>query len=354
MRKLLLATLLIAAPRVGRADAASASTTSRAWPTSTEPALSPDGNALVYTVSTANLAEDKTQSDLWRVGYDGQRPRPPDQHAQAQRIASAVVAGWQVDRVPVRSRRRRREDPGLDDARHAAARRASLTKFAEGVDDFVWSPDGKRLALIARDPERPAGTPKPKNPPPIVTERYQFREDGVGYLDHRRKHLYVFDIASGKADLLTPGAHDEQLPAWSPDGAPDRLRDQARRRSRPAPQLRHLRDRAEGRRAGTPAHHVHRLRPRSVLGNAPDLESGQHAHRLPAQRRGQVDLLRAVAAGRRRCCDRRRAHSRADRPLLHQAALGAGRPQHLRAGRAAAASPICRASTCRQRQGDAS
>src|SRR5688572_30323329 len=37
----------------------------------TEPALSPDGGAVVYTVSTASLAEDKTQSDLWRVGYDG-------------------------------------------------------------------------------------------------------------------------------------------------------------------------------------------------------------------------------------------------------------------------------------------
>ncbi|MGH8028027.1 MAG: S9 family peptidase, partial [Pseudoxanthomonas sp.] len=31
-------------------------------------------------------------------------------------------------------------------------------------------------------------------------------------------HLYLFDIASGKAQPLTTGAHDEQLPAWSPDG----------------------------------------------------------------------------------------------------------------------------------------
>ncbi len=74
------------------------------------------------------------------------------------------------------------------------------------------------MAVIAIDPEFPPGTEKPKNPPPIVTERYQFKEDGAGYLGDRRKHLYLFDIASGKAELLTPGAHDEQLPAWSPDG----------------------------------------------------------------------------------------------------------------------------------------
>ncbi|MCB1579190.1 MAG: S9 family peptidase, partial [Xanthomonadales bacterium] len=93
-----------------------------------------------------------------------------------------------------------------------------LTDFADGVEDFVWSPDAKQLAVIAIDPEFPADAEKPKNPPPIVTERYQFKEDGAGYLDARRKHLYLFDIASGKAELLTPGAHDEQLPAWSPDG----------------------------------------------------------------------------------------------------------------------------------------
>jgi len=36
-----------------------------------EPVLSPDGNAIVYTVSTANLERDEPQSDLWRVRYDG-------------------------------------------------------------------------------------------------------------------------------------------------------------------------------------------------------------------------------------------------------------------------------------------
>src|SRR4030095_2557111 len=83
---------------------------------------------------------------------------------------------------------------------------------------FVWSPDGRRVAVIAWDPERPVGSPKPKKPPPIVTDRYQFKEDITGYLTARRKHLYVVDVATGTATLLTPGQHDEQLPSWSPDG----------------------------------------------------------------------------------------------------------------------------------------
>ena len=37
-----------------------------------EPAFAPDGESIVYTVTVTNATEDKQQSDLWRVGYDGQ------------------------------------------------------------------------------------------------------------------------------------------------------------------------------------------------------------------------------------------------------------------------------------------
>ncbi len=38
-----------------------------------EPALTRDGNWLAYVVGTANTEADHSQSDLWRVRYDGSR-----------------------------------------------------------------------------------------------------------------------------------------------------------------------------------------------------------------------------------------------------------------------------------------
>ena len=195
----------------------------------TEPVFSPDGQSIVYTVTTANTAADQPQSDLWRVRYDGSD--------RVQLTHTATASEWRPQfsrdgRSLAFLSDRKADTTGTDDASDSGndgrtqvwmmpaggGEARALTNFPDGVEDFALSPDGTRLAVLAFDPELQPGATKPKNPPPIVTDRFQFKDDDSGFLGGRRKHLYLFDIGSGKASLLTPGAHDETLPAWSPDG----------------------------------------------------------------------------------------------------------------------------------------
>jgi Tol biopolymer transport system component len=51
-----------------------------------------------------------------------------------------------------------------------------------------------------------------------VIDRLYFKDDEVGYLDRRRTHLYVLDVATKKMTQVTSGDYDDSQPAWSPDG----------------------------------------------------------------------------------------------------------------------------------------
>lgn len=182
-----------------------------------EPEFSPDGEFVAYTVTTTDVAADKRSSDLWRVRYDGRdRVRLTQTPAADESRPTWSPDGRTLAFLSDRGGEDAKSQVWAMPAGGGEARR--LTDLPAGVEDYAWSPDGTRLAVIAWDPERPPGTEKPKNPPPIVIDRFWFKQDVTGYLGNRRQHLYVVDIASGRAELMTPGAHDEYLPAWSPDG----------------------------------------------------------------------------------------------------------------------------------------
>jgi dipeptidyl aminopeptidase/acylaminoacyl peptidase len=97
-----------------------------------------------------------------------------------------------------------------------------VTDLPGGISDYAWAPDGRRLALIAADPPAdslPTGADSgQRRPRPVVVDRFVFKSDGSGFLGSGRDHLYLFDLATRRAELVTPGAYDEAAPSWSPDG----------------------------------------------------------------------------------------------------------------------------------------
>ena len=184
--------------------------------TVSDPAFHPDGKRVVYSVDETNYKRDATMSDLWRVDIDGK--------TSAKRLTQTDSNEWH----PTYSSDGRHiyflADYGNDEITQvwqmpaAGGKAKVITRFAQGVEDYDLSPDGKQLAVIVKDSELQAGEQKPLHPKPIVTTRFQFKEDVTGYLDDRRLHIYLVQTADGSSIQLTQGEHDEYLPAFSPDG----------------------------------------------------------------------------------------------------------------------------------------
>jgi dipeptidyl aminopeptidase/acylaminoacyl peptidase len=192
-----------------------------------QPELSSDGQWIAYAVRTRMLKEDKNEQRLWAVSIHGGDPLP----LTAEGVSSSH-ARWSPDGKYLSflsARNGGKSQVWLLDRRGGEAVR--LTDIAQGVDDFEWSPDSSRLVLMLRDPKpedldaakekdkpAPATPPKPKTPPPFVIDRLQFKRDTVGYLDRRRTHLFVFNVAAKTTTQITSGDFDDSEPAWSPDG----------------------------------------------------------------------------------------------------------------------------------------
>ncbi|HJY40869.1 MAG TPA: hypothetical protein VJ303_06530, partial [Steroidobacteraceae bacterium] len=183
-----------------------------------DPQVSPDGDWVAYTVRTTDPIKDKRRAHLWMSSWDGSRQLQLTQSEHSEHTPRWSPDGKYISFITARGGDEEPEQVWLLDRSGGEA--SPLTGFNGDVVDYAWSPDGKRLALVVadEDPNKKKKGEEDKTPPSIVIDRYYFKEDETGYLGNQRQHLYVFDVATRKAEMLTPGRYDEGWPSWSPDG----------------------------------------------------------------------------------------------------------------------------------------
>ena len=193
-----------------------------------DPQWSPEARWVAYTVKTPLLKDDKNEERIWMVPAAGGAPL-----ALTSEGVSSSHPRWSPDGnylAFLSARSGGKQQVWLLNRLGGEAQR--LTDTPQDVSDFAWSPDSRRLVLVLRDAspeELEAAKEKdkdkdkdakkePKTPRPWVIDRLQFKRDIVGYLDRRRTHLYLCDLASKSLTQLTSGDYDDSEPAWSPDG----------------------------------------------------------------------------------------------------------------------------------------
>lgn len=184
------------------------------------PQVSPDGSRIAYTVGTTDYDTNSSETRVWLVDRDDGDPVP-----MTGKGSSASSPRWSPDGRHLSFLSARKEDKAqvwvLDLVNGGEARQ--LTEVDEGVSDYEWAPNGKRLVLVLHDP-KPEKDPGPKTrsgadiPEPWVIDRLQFKQDYAGYLDRRRDHLYTWDLGTGTLVQITSGDFDDSQPVWSPDG----------------------------------------------------------------------------------------------------------------------------------------
>jgi dipeptidyl aminopeptidase/acylaminoacyl peptidase len=184
-----------------------------------EPNISPDGNLIAYVVKTADMEKDKLPGNLWLAKWDGSENR-----ALTFGNKGASHPRWSPDGKWIAFLSGHEDEDETDQLLIlpiGGGEAEKLTNLKGNVDDFAWSPDSKRVVLVVHDPDAREPEKKKKEKktvPPIVIDRFQFKQDIDGYLTNRYSHLQLLDLTNRKLQSLTSGKHDDVLPAWSPDG----------------------------------------------------------------------------------------------------------------------------------------
>ncbi len=189
-----------------------------------DPQRSPDGQWVAYTLSTIDAEKDRRNTDVWMVKWDGseqlQLTSSPDNESSPRWSPDNKYLAFVASRGTEEERRRGGQIWLLNRAGGEAQR---VSDFKGGVSDIQWSPDSTRIAFVANDVD-PADEPeklegwKRKTAPPIVIDRYHFKQDRSGYLKHLYNHIAIFDIATKETKVITKGNVNDGSPSWSPDG----------------------------------------------------------------------------------------------------------------------------------------
>jgi len=189
-----------------------------------DPQRSPDGVWVAYTVTAIDADKDRRNTDIWMVKWDGsdqlQLTSSPDGESSPRWSPDNKYLAFVASRGTDEEKKKGGQIWLLN---RAGGEAQKVSDIKGGVGDIQWSPDSTRIAFT-HDDEDPRDEPekmegwKRKTTPPIVIDRYHFKEDRTGYLGNYYAHIGVFDVASKTYKMITKGNTDDASPSWSPDG----------------------------------------------------------------------------------------------------------------------------------------
>ncbi len=199
------------------------------WEGVANPQLSPDGTQILYTRRWVNKLADEWETSVWIMDANGGRNRF---------LVDGGDARWSPDGKRI-AYLAKGEPAGSQIFAHwmdGAGATSQLTHLTEAPHTLRWSPDGGTLAFTMRVPKTDKWKIDMPTPPegatwtkaPRVVESMHYRADRTGFLQDGFVHVFTVPADGGSPRQLTEGewnvgARPTGIPddvglEWMPDG----------------------------------------------------------------------------------------------------------------------------------------
>lgn len=177
------------------------------------PAISPDGERIVYSLKRIDAKENRYLANLHEVRRGGGGHR---QLTRGEQMDGAPV--WSPDgrTIAFLSSREEKTNIWLLPADGGEARQ--LTHLEGPISGLAFSPDGRRLLFLHRHMKKEDPKQRAKQATFKHITRLSHKMDGFGYFPAEHQQLFVVGLAGGKPRQLTRDDFSVRDACWSPDG----------------------------------------------------------------------------------------------------------------------------------------
>jgi dipeptidyl aminopeptidase/acylaminoacyl peptidase len=171
-----------------------------------DPQVSPDGKLVVYVMSELDRSTEKSNSDLYLIPVAGGEPKRLTTSTGADNHPRWSPDGKTISFVSTRSGSAQVWLLPVD-----GGEARQLTKLPVDVSDPIWSPVAEHIAFSAKvypgkTPEETAEVDEKKDKEKSKVKIYDklMVRHWTEWDDGKRSHLFVVEVATGKAKDLTP------------------------------------------------------------------------------------------------------------------------------------------------------
>jgi dipeptidyl aminopeptidase/acylaminoacyl peptidase len=179
-----------------------------------DPNISPDGISVAWVATTVDRDNNGYKSSIWIAPSDGS----DDPYRFTGGKGKDTSPRWSPDGAHIAFLSDRSGKNQIWVIPSDGGEAWQITDGPNAASEIGWMPDGTGIYYTTKvEPEEEKDNGKPKSDTRVITT-LRYKADGEGFLDGKRRHVFVAGINGGEPRALTSGDFDCNQPAISPDG----------------------------------------------------------------------------------------------------------------------------------------